>query len=307
MTEILPIAEARAAFRGELFDAGLLVPTGVDGLYGRSGVFEDVVDAIDREVVAAGAGEHATRLRFPPIMPREVFERTDYLASFPNLAGSVHTFGGGDAEHAALLAKHERGEDWTTSLEPAGVMLQPAACHPLYPLNTGRLPVDGRRYDVYGYCFRHEPAIDPARLQSFRMHEYVYLGDPDAAFAHRETWIARGMTVLEALGLEAEPVVANDPFFGRVGRILANNQREEVLKIELVVSLYGDENVTAIVSSNLHRDHFGVNFGIETADGAVAHSACVGFGMERIALAMFRKHGLDPAQWAPSLRGRLWP
>src|SRR5450432_1682872 len=114
----------------------MLVPTGVDGLYGRSGAFEDIVDTIDRVVVAAADGDDATRLRFPPLMPRAVFERTDYLASFPNLAGSVHTFTGGDAEHAALLAQHERGEDWTTSLHPAGVVLQPAAFHSHYPPTT---------------------------------------------------------------------------------------------------------------------------------------------------------------------------
>ena len=304
----MTLTDAHAAFRSELIEAGLLVPTGVDGLYGRSGAFEDIIDGIDRVVVAAAGDDVATRLRFPPLMPREVFERTDYLASFPNLAGSVHTFTGGDAEHAALLAQHERGEDWTSSLQPAGVVLQPAACHPLYPLNTGRLPDEGRLYDVYGYCFRHEPAIDPARMQAFRMHEYVYIGYPDAALAHREKWVGRGMDVLDALHLKAEPVVANDPFFGRVGRMLAANQREEVLKMELVVRLYDDADaVTAVVSSNCHRDHFGVNFAIESADGAVAHSACVGFGMERIALALLRAHGLDSAAWPASVRGRLWP
>ncbi len=33
-------------------------------------------------------------------------------------------------------------------------------------------------------------------------------------------------------------------------------------------------------------------FDIRTADGNVAHSACVGFGLERVALALFRTHGL---------------
>jgi seryl-tRNA synthetase len=302
------LAESHAAFRTALINTGMLVPTGIDGLYGRSGAFEDIVEAIDRVVVAAADGDQATKLRFPPLMPRAVFERTDYLASFPNLVGSVHTFGGGDAEHAELLAKYERGEDWTTSLEPARVVLQPAACHPLYPLNTGRLPEGGRLYDVFGYCFRHEPAIDPARMQAFRMHEYVYLGYPDAALAHREKWVTRGLEVLESLDLKATAVVANDPFFGRVGKMLAVNQRDEVLKIELAVQLYGDtEEGTAVVSSNCHQDHFGVNFAIETADGAAAHSACVGFGMERIALAMLRTHGLEPAAWSAALRGRLWP
>ena len=32
-----------------------------------------------------------------------------------------------------------------------------------------------------------------------------------------------------------------------------------------------------------------------------------GFGVDRIAIALFRKHGKDPERWSPSLRSRLWP
>ncbi|HEY5229825.1 MAG TPA: hypothetical protein VIJ11_02890, partial [Galbitalea sp.] len=70
----MSLSESHAEFRSALIDAELLVPTGVDGLYGRSGAFEDIIDGIDRLVVSAGAGDDATRLRFPPLMPRVVFE-----------------------------------------------------------------------------------------------------------------------------------------------------------------------------------------------------------------------------------------
>ena len=58
--------------------------------------------------------------------------------------------------------------------------------------------------EVYGYCFRHEPSTDPFRMQSFRQHDYVYLGTPDGARAHRDEWIGRGLDVLAGLGLEVE-------------------------------------------------------------------------------------------------------
>lgn len=300
------LESAREAFRDQLLDAGLLVRTQVDGLYGRSGVFEDVVDGIDRVVVAAGADQGARRLRFPPVLPRTVFERTDYLASFPNLTGSVHTFVGNDKDHARLLSLHETGADWTAELVPSEVVLIPAACHQVYPTLTGTLPAGGEILDVYSYCFRHEPAADPARMQAFRMHEYVRVGTPDDALAHREMWIARGLDVLGTLGLPATPEVANDPFFGRAGRLLAHNQRDAALKIELVVHLYGeDEPGTAVVSANCHQDHFGTPFEIRTADGETAHSACVGFGMERIALALFRHHGLDVDAWPADVRSAM--
>lgn len=307
------LAERQAAFRDELVAAGLLVPMNAEGgLYGRSGVFESIVEGIEGLVDRAGADLKADRYRFPPVFSKETFEKTDYIASFPDLTGAIFSFTGNDREHAALLARREAGEDWSSDLKPVDVMLVSAACHPVYPMLAGTLPAGGRRLDVLGQCFRHEPSVDPARMQTFRQREYVYVGEPDGAVAHRAQWIERGMSVLtDDLALDAKPVIANDPFFGRAGRILAVNQRDEQLKTELVIRLYGDDensgDGTACVSCNCHLDHFGLPFGIETADGEVAHSACVGFGLERVTLAMLRTHGLDPQRWPAEVRSRLWP
>ena len=106
--------------------------------------------------------------------------------------------------------------------------------------------------------------------------------------------------------LEATGTPANDPFFGRAQKLLATNQREEQLKIELVIPLYNDPGAsTAVVSANYHRTHFGDAFGLRTAAGDVAHSACIAFGMERIALALIRSHGFDPAAWPSSVRASM--
>lgn len=300
---------ARRQFRDDLVGAGLLIPLGIDGLYGRSGVFEDIVDGVDRVIMAKGRsvhGDRATVRRFPPIYPREAFEKTDYIASFPNLTGAVSTFTGDNRDHRALLADREAGRPWDGHLHPAGTMLVSAACHPSYATLPAVIGDSGVLLDVYGYCFRHEPAIDPARLQAFRMHEYVAAGTPEQAQQHRDSWVDHGLDVLGQLGLDASPVAANDPFFGRAGKMLAANQRDDALKTELTVRLYGElDEGTAVVSANCHRDHFGETFGLRTADGAVAHSACVGFGMERIALALIRIHGFDPEGWGSEVRAVL--
>lgn len=41
---------------------------------------------------------------------------------------------------------------------------------------------------------------------------------------------------------------------------------------------------------------------VSTSKGEVAHSACVGFGLERIELALLRSHGLDPEPWPVDVR-----
>jgi seryl-tRNA synthetase len=298
---------AQAAFREELLAAGLLVDTGVEGLYGRSLVYDGVLDAFDAFVTRHVMTPPLTSLRFPPVMSRAVFDRTDYLKSFPDLMGSVHTFRGTDRQHAELIALAESGGDWPSALTPADVVLASAACHPIYPLCSGIMPEGGRRFEVNGYCFRCEPSLDPARMQAFHMHEHVYVGEPDEAQRHRDQGLDQGLALLSSLGLEVEAVEANDPLFGRLGTMLAASQLEEALKIEIVTPITSTEHPTAIMSANCARDHFGVPFGITTAAGEVAHSACVAFGVDRCTLALLHAHGLDPERWPKAVRHQLWP
>lgn len=297
----------RRAYRDDLMAAGLLVGTGVDGVYGRSGAFETVVGALERLLEIVGAEKDYEVLRFPPVMARPVFERSDYLRSFPQLVGSVHTFAGDEAAHLAALAALDVGADWTASFVPTEVVLCSAACHPLYPGLAGRQPAGGRLFDVCGWVFRCEPSTDPGRMQAFRQYEHVYVGDPETALAHRDAWVERGLEMLASLGLKARTEVANDPFFGRAGRLLSASQRADTLKYELVCDIGPGDGSRAVVSSNCHKDHFGEAFGIVTNLGDVAHSACVGFGLERITLALFHAHGLDAARWPAEVRAFLWP
>ena len=294
-------------FRDELVAAGVLVPTASDGIYGRSAVYEDIVAGLEGLVNATAASEGSAGYRFPPVMPRSVLEQSGYLSSFPDMIGSVSVFRGDNAEHKRLMEVAQSGGEWTSFLEAADVSLCPAVCHPLYPTLRGTLPEGGRRYDVSGWCFRREPSVDPARMQSFRQHDLVYVGDAEQAREHRDRWLQLGAEILDSLGLTVETVVANDPFFGRVGRILAENQRSETLKYEIVTPINSAENPTAIASANSHLDHFGEPFGIVTAEGEVAHSCCFGFGLDRITLGLLRTHGMSPEGWPAAARNRLWP
>jgi hypothetical protein len=89
--------------------------------------------------------------------------------------------------------------------------------------------------------------------------------------------------------------------------MLALNQRSEGLKYELVVPVFADRRPTAVSSANCHLDHFSRPFGIDTADGVPAHTACFGFGVDRIALALLDRYGTRPGEWPPAVRSVLWP
>lgn len=299
------LAGARRVLLDKLVTAGHYIPLGVPGVYGRSGAFEGVIELFEQHVTRVGSDQNAEVMRFPPIFPRTTYEATDHVQTMPQLLGSVHSFAGDEPAHAAMVAGLQSRERWTDSLDPTDVMMVPAACYPLYPTATGVLPENGRVVDLRTFVFRHEPSDDPARMQVFRQREYVRLGSPEEAISHRDEWIERGLEIHRSLGLDVRKVVANDPFFGRGGRVMKATQREQHLKYELVVPITSRDNPTAITSSNYHLDHFGVAFDIRAHDGSVAHTSCVGFGLERIALALFQTHGMDPDQWPAEIRSVL--
>jgi seryl-tRNA synthetase len=298
---------AEKQFLNDLVRSRLLVETGVPGVFGRGQVFEDVLSRFDGFVSKGVVNDNAERLHFPPILARKNFEKSGYLKSFPQLAGTVFAFQGKDAEHQELLQRLADGNDWTAMQKATEVVLTPAGCYPVYPTFRGTLPEGGKLIDLWSYCFRHEPSEDPARMQMFRMRELIRLGDIDAVRAWREDWIQRGLAMLKEVGLPAYVAPANDPFFGRGGRMLAANQREQELKFEIVCPITSTEKPTAIMSFNYHQDHFATTFGIQTSKGETAQTACLGFGMERIVLALFKTHGLSPAEWPQGVREKLWP
>jgi len=301
----LETVDGYGAYRRELVEAGLLIPMGVRGMYGRGEAFEHAIERFDALVTRAGATPRPEVMRFPPIFSRANYEKVGHIHNFPDLMGSLHTFTGSDGEHRDMLGRFERGEDWSRDLSASQAMMTPAICYPLYPTATGTLPPGGRRVDLQGYAFRHEPSDDPARMQVFRMHEFVRLGTPAEALEHRDTWLDKGRDVFASVGLEVDRVVANDPFFGRGGRVQKAIQREQALKYEFVIPICSTEKPTAIGSCNYHLEHFGEAFAISTHDGAVAHSACVGFGLERVALALFKTHGLKFESWPREVRDVL--
>jgi len=83
------------------------------------------------------------------------------------------------------------------------------------------------------------------------------------------------------------------------------SQVEQALKFELLIPMHSAEAPTACMSFNYHRDHFGATWNIRTANGEVAHTGCVAFGVDRLALALFATHGVELPQWPARVRQAL--
>lgn len=297
----------QATFAQGLVDHGLIIPTGVKGAYGRGPVFEDILGRFDDLVMRLAKNDGASELTFPPIIARSLVERLGYLDNFPQLIGSIHSFSGPELQAREMADLAREGKRWEGMLDVTEAMLTPAACYPIYPLFSGLLPDSGRLLTTKGWCYRHEPSDEPTRLQAFRMREFIRMGAPEEVEDWRDAWLQRGLKLLTSLNLPASSDTANDPFFGRAGKMMATSQREQRLKFEIVVPVISKERPTAICSFNWHQEHFTSTFGISRSGGRTAHTACLGFGLERVTLALIKTHGFEPGRWPASVREQLWP
>lgn len=308
MTAFRAATAEQAAFLRDLLGAGVLIPSDAPGVYGRSATFETVRLGFEAAVSGAGSTDDGVELmRFSPLLPRYQLEVNGYLGSFPHLAGTVFAFEGSEgqaSEQEALAARHD---DWSGFQAMTDLVLAPAACYSVYPeiARRGPLPLGGAIVDTgSAWVFRNEPSDDPARMRSFHMREFVRIADPADVAVFRNLWLERTLGLFERLGLRVESEIATDPFFGRAGRMLAANQRDQELKFEVLAQIGGPEP-TAIASFNYHQDHFTLAYGLALEDGRPAHTGCAAFGIERVTLALFRAHGLDPETWPAEVRAEL--
>ncbi|WP_188189647.1 hypothetical protein [Nonomuraea sp. SYSU D8015] len=238
------------------------------------GAAEDLIAAAVRALRRLCAGEgNARHLRAPPVLDAAVAKRAGYATSFPHLLAEVSQGGA------------------TTDL-----VLTPAACYHVYPLYEGRVLDGPEELSVLAACYRQEATSEPGRLRSFRMFEAVRLGTAEQCLTWRDDRLDRLTRWLGTLGVPCEARPANDPFWGRPGKLLADAQLADELKWELAVDV-ADGTRQAVVSVNYHKEHFGAVFGITADDGTPAHTACVGFGLERLLLALRHAHGPDMDRW----------
>ena len=235
-------------------------------------------------------------MRFPPVMSRAQIEKSGYLKSFPEPARLRLR----PAWHRARHQRRGQPLRGRRRLDHVAVAGRPRAV--ARRLLSG-LPDRGEpRPAAQGRpalrCRRRllpPRTLAPSRPAAIVPHARICLHrqppttSPPSASAG---WRARRRSHATS-GLPSSVDQASDPFFGRVGQIKAVSQKQQALKFELLVPLRSEEQPTACMSFNYHREHFGTTWGITDAAGDPAHTGCVAFGMDRLAVAMFHTHGTD--------------
>ena len=109
--------------------------------------------------------------------------------------------------------------------------------------------------------------------------------------------------VLRKNGLVGEMKKGEDPFFNidddnETGRLKKIFQQRFGVKYELELLLPYQSRSIAAASYNLHLEYFSKAFGIRMeGEKDTVWSGCVGFGLERWALAFLAQHGPEENGW----------
>ena len=199
-------------------------------------------------------------------------------------------------------------ETWTDALCSRAISCsrRPPAI-PLYPIAAARGAVPGRRADLRRRLrllppravARHRPAavVPHARI---RLHRRARAG---RGVPRRLEGARRESPTRSASPIAVEP--ASDPFFGRGGAMVGRSQVAAGAEVRAAGPGALGGRADRLHELQLPSRPFRPDLGHRNAAGEPAHTACVAFGMDRLAVALFATHGADPAQWPAAVRTAL--
>ncbi len=291
----------------ELLQLGELVEFG-PGRYGFGNRLTRLIRRLDDICLEYAVEFDASHRQYPAIIGADVMDTCNYLRSCPHSLCLVSHLRE-DLDGIAAFAREAKWADGrlsipNDSLDDAKVLLAPSVCFHCYAgLSKSRLS-EPLTITAVGKCFRYESGnlSGLERLWDFTMREVIFVGDREFVLHGRDASIGSVVRILRRLGLQFTIETASDPFFIDVFTAQSTFQKLFDLKYEIRAALPYAGRTLAVGSFNYHQDFFGRAFEITAQDYVPAHTGCVAFGLERLALAIVAQHGVDPMGWPNVLR-----
>lgn len=311
-----PSSGAREVFRLDPPDSselpGLPIPLPfaepiAQGLNIWTGEFPSIVRFLDSAIMQRfAAAFHPREEAYPNVIPLGSLWQANHLSSFPehlhllsHIESDVGTLDG-FAAHARQFRVDAIPPGHTT-LAAAQLATNPSTCYHCYAMRAGRDIGTDTTITAITKCHRYE-AINhrqPGRLLEFTMREVIFLGTPDFVRATRQRSLELVEEIVGRWQVYGAIVTANDPFFSSDFSNKASQQHRLAMKYEYKALLPPDRPIS-VLSSNLHGPTFSKAFDIRQ-QGRPINTGCIGFGLERFALAIIAQHGIDPVGWPAAL------
>ncbi|MFJ4439511.1 aminoacyl--tRNA ligase-related protein [Streptomyces sp. NPDC088923] len=256
----------------------------------------------------------AQELRVPSMIPTAVVDRAGYIETARQHLSFVSPLDPAPGPFEEFLP-YWRETASQGSARDAGIhaylgiprdVLNPALCLHCYPLLESAVVTAATPavLTLTGSCFRDESGnLNHAeRLREFAMREAVVVGTPETVDRVHGELADFMIATAELLGLDFRLESATDIFFNDGAPQLLFSQLLSDNKFELAVQDPATGQSVATASLNKHQTHFTEPFGMKTEDGRPAVSLCVGFGIDRLALALVRGAAGRQAPVLESLR-----
>jgi len=291
---------AELELRGDLFRFG-------PGRYGLGPRLVELVEVFDNRLRELARAFSASPFQFPSLIGAEALQRCKYLRSFPHSlnfvahlredVGAIQHF----ADNVTWNDNHLRVDG--TDLAEIKTMLAPSICFHYYNQLQDRVLLEPSTVTGIGKCFRYESGNlrGLERLWDFTMREVIFVGSKEYVLSEREKSLELTALIFDEWELAYEIRSATDPFFIEEFASQSRFQLAFDLKFEIRADLPYKNDSLAAGSFNFHQDFFGRSFNINDAAGRPVNTGCIGFGLERLALAFVAQHGFDRQDWPASI------
>jgi hypothetical protein len=277
------------------------------GRFGLGPRLSALTTFFDRRIADLARDFPARTYQFPSLIGADTLDRCRYIKSFPHSLNFVAHLREdlGAIQHFAQNVKWT-GDHLACSHEDlAGIktLLSPSVCFHYYAWLHDRQLAEPTSITAIGKCFRYESGNlgGLERLWDFSMREVIFVGPREHVLAERQRALELTMTLLDEWGLRYEIKSATDPFFIDDFATQATFQMAFDLKFEIRAALPYKQGSLAAGSFNYHQDFFGRSFNITDSSGGPVHTGCIGFGLERLALAFLAQYGFDSRRWPASV------
>jgi len=283
-----------------------------DGFFAFQGNFLKVFHAINRHIKRMADELNAIEQEYPTVWPIDLYKKINYFFEFPQqviLCAAVKN----DFEARKEFAeKYSKDKPYTTIemdalFENATYGLESAVCDCCYYGLAGTRDQPNVFYTCYNKVFRNEnsPTKQLDRLTNFTVRDIMFVGKKSFVLESRQILIDKLSEFLCSLDLNCKIETANDPFFMNKAAMKSVFQNSNNLKYELLAAIPHQKKDIAVGSINYHMDMFSSAFEIEASGGSLAHSGCIGIGMERLTFALYSQHGEQVSDWPTKVKKNL--
>lgn len=254
-----------------------------DGLVIFSNDFYKIMQMFDSIVMSWAAEDGAKEVFYPDFYIADDLKKCNYIEQFH--------------PHCFFASKSSTTTFQEETLSYSGFINNPAICMHSY-IQHQDSSVDENNPIVItakGKCKRNEHAgfHSLERLLDFTMREIIFMGSEKFVLSKRNEYMEKGKQLIEGLQLEGNITVSNDPFFKKEDKTKAAFQRKFKLKYELNLKNKDNGHEVAVASFNYHNINFSKAYNISLADSRLAHTACIAFGLERLAFTYITQVGLS--------------